>query len=137
MHAYRQTPPCLVENGAIHPRLAENKDADWGGHDPGIVTRHRSAIAIDPKGHVLFYAIGEETTPKELAEGLVALGASNAAELDINFGWTKFLIFGKPSPDAPLQITSSLFPKMLFRKLGYVTKSEPRDFFYVKRKPAR
>jgi hypothetical protein len=132
MVAYRQTPPCLLEKGALHPKLESGVEAPWGGQNPKIKTRRRSAIAIDASGRVLMYGFGEEANARELAQGLKSLGASAAAELDINYYWTRFLVFGKPKPDAPPEVTSTLV-KMQHRRDGYVSKPEPRDFFYVKR----
>jgi hypothetical protein len=132
MVAYRQTPPCLLEKGELHPKLAARVEAPWGGQNPKIKTRRRSAIAIDASGRVLMYGFSEEASARELAEGLKTLGASAAAELDINYYWTRFLLFGKPKADAPPEVTSTLV-KMQHRRAGYVRKPEPRDFFYVKR----
>jgi len=132
MLGYRQTPPCLLEDGALHPKLEAGVEAPWGGQNPKIKTRRRSAIAIDASGRVLMYGFGEEANARELALGLRSLGASAAAELDINYYWTRFLLFGKPTADAPPEVTSTLV-KMQHRRTGYVSKPEPRDFFYVKR----
>jgi len=132
--AYRQTPPCLLENGALHPRLAAHDDRPWGGNNPKLKTRRRSAIALDGTRSVLFYGFGDEASARELAEGLRIAGAAHAAELDINHSWTRFLLPGRPPPNGALQITSTLVPDMTHRTLGYVSKPEPRDFFYVKRR---
>ncbi len=135
MHAWRQAPACILEEGQLHPDLARRNERRWGGQDPKRKTRRRSAIALDKTGRILFYGFGDETGPKELALGLKTAGAHHAAQLDINYYWTRFLIFGKPKADAPLQVTSTLVPKMEHRKRGYIHRAEPRDFFYVIRKP--
>ena len=134
MAAYRQTPPCLVEGGAIHEDLANNRVRRWGGLDPKRKTRRRSAIGLDESGRVLFYGFGEEVDTRRLAEGMKHIGAAHAALLDINYSWTRFLLVGTPKADAPLQVTSTLVPKMVHRKRGYVEKPMPRDFFYVRSK---
>lgn len=131
MHAWRQAPGCILENGTLHPDFEKRDERRWGGRDPKRKTRRRSAIALDATGGILFYGFGDETNPKELALGLKAAGAHHAAQLDINYYWVRFLIFGRPKPDAPLQVTSTLIPKMEHRKRGYVHQAEPRDFFYV------
>jgi hypothetical protein len=79
---------------------------------------------------VLFYAIGEETEPRWLAEGLRVAGATRAAELDINWYWTRFLLFG--DADGRLKITSTLVPKMEHMETEYVERQSIRDFFYAK-----
>jgi hypothetical protein len=134
MTAFRQTPPCLVEQGELHPDLRANREAAWGGRVPNIKTRHRSAIGVDRSGRVLFYGLGEEAEPTMLAEGMRAAGAVDAAQLDINYYFTRFLVFGKPTPDAELQVTSPLIPRMQFGRRAYVEKAEARDFFYVRRR---
>lgn len=128
LEAYRQTPPCLLEGAELHPALAAGQEKAWGGNDPNLKTRRRSALGVDPSGRLLFYAYGEEAGAKLLAEGLRLAGAAEAAETDINYSWTRFLLFGKPKPDAPLQVTSTLVPKMVHQKKGYVTQAAPRDF---------
>jgi hypothetical protein len=128
----RQTPPCLLEQGAVHPDLLAGRDRAWAGHTPGIVTRRRSAVGIDESGKVLFYAVGVEATPKLLALGLRAAGAHDAAQLDINWNWTRFFSFalgegGKPS------IAKALV-EVEHTKRDYVTTASKRDFFYVLRR---
>ncbi|MCC6217285.1 MAG: hypothetical protein IT376_20675 [Polyangiaceae bacterium] len=130
MAAYRQTPPCLLEGGELHPRLEAHDERPWGGLDPKIVTRRRSALAVDASGRVLLYGYGDEAGTRDLALGLRALGAVAAAKLDLNFHWVRFLLVGGP-PGEPARITSTLVPQMPHRARGYVERPEPRDFFYV------
>jgi hypothetical protein len=134
IESFRQTPPCLVEQGKRHPLLDARNERPWGGHDPKRMTRRRSAIGIDSSQRVLYYAIGVELEPSELAQGLIYAGVDNAAELDINWSWTRFLLMGRPDPDAPLQVTGTLIPEMVHQRLGYVQKAIDRDFFYVTRR---
>jgi hypothetical protein len=129
---YRQTPPCLVESGAIHPRLLAGDARPWGGMAKDLKTRRRTAIGLDASGRVLLFGMGDEADPKLLAEAMKQAGAAHAAQLDINYNWTRFLVFG--TVDGTLQVTSTLIPKMVHRKRGYVVLSEDRDFFYVKRR---
>jgi hypothetical protein len=138
-HTLRQTPPCLVEGGLVHPALVAGKDKAWAGHTADLRTRRRSALGIDASRRVLFYAIGEETEPRWLAEGLRVAGATSAAELDINWYWTRFLLFGNGTKDGPdarsgLRITSTLVPKMEHQETEYVERASTRDFFYVVRR---
>jgi len=132
MRAFRQTPPCLVEEGALHPDLLAGRDKAWAGHTPGIVTRRRSAVGLDEHGGLLFYAIGVEATPRLLAEALRVAGARNAAELDINWNWTRFLVFEQGSEGTP-RVAAALVPGE-FSKTGYVSRPSERDFFYLLRK---
>jgi hypothetical protein len=133
--AYRQGPPCLLEQGTIHPDLLTDEDGVWAGKDPKLQTRRRSALGIDTTGRILFYGIGEEAKPRELAAAMHAVGCHDAVELDINWSWTRFLIFGQPKPGAALQVTSTLIPKMVHQSRGTLTRPEERDFFYLTRRP--
>jgi hypothetical protein len=129
--ALRQTPPCLVEAGAVHPLLTRGQDRAWGGQTPGIVTRRRSAVGLGADGRVLYYAIGVETSPKLLAQGLLAAGLHVAAELDINWNWTRFFTFSAGA-DGVLGVARSLVD-VEHSKRDYVERASERDFFYVLR----
>jgi hypothetical protein len=127
--ALRQTPPCLLERGALHSLLEQGRDKAWAGHTPGVVTRRRSAIGIDATGSTLYYAVGIETNAKLLAEGMRFVGASDAAELDINWNWTKFFTFTK-TEDGSLAVGATLVP-VEHAKSAYVGQASERDFFYL------
>jgi hypothetical protein len=130
MESFRQAPPCLLEEGAVHPALLRGDDKRWAGHAADLETRRRSAAGLDVTGHILFYAMGEEASPRWLAEALHLAGAHSAMELDINWYWTRFLLFGEPNGE-PLQVTSTLIPKMEHLKRGYVERPSTRDFIYM------
>ncbi len=130
--AYRQTPPCLIENASLDPRLAKGQDKPWGGQAKDLVTRRRSALGVDAPGHYLFYAVGEEASPLYLAKALLAAGASAGAQLDINWYWTRFLLFGEK--DGRLGVTNTLIDGMEFQPRSYVERASDRDFFYVVRR---
>jgi hypothetical protein len=132
IRALRQTPPCLAESGAIHPALARGQDRAWGGQTPGIVTRRRSALGVSADGKVLYYAVGVETPPKLLAQGLLAAGVHVAAQLDINWNWTRFFVFSA-GPDGELGVEASLV-SVEHGKRDYVGRASERDFFYVLRR---
>jgi len=132
MKGYRQTPPCILDSGAVHPSLVKGQDKAWAGHAADLTTRRRSAIGIDASRTVLFYAMGEEASPRWLAEALRIAGATSAAELDINWYWTRFLLFG--TEGGALHVTSTLVPKMEHMKTEYVERASSRDFFYVVRR---
>ena len=131
IRALRQTPPCLVENGAVHPQLEKGQDRAWGGQTPGIVTRRRSALGVSAGGRILYYAIGVETPPKLLARGLLAAGVHAAAQLDINWNWTRFFVFSRAGGE--LGIAESLV-EVEHGKRDYVERASERDFFYVLRR---
>lgn len=134
MAAYRQTAPCLLENSELHPELAAKQERAWGGRSPKRKTRRRTALGIDATGTMLLFGMGIEVGPHRLAEAMKHVGAVAAAQLDINWSWTRFLLFGTPSADPRLQVTSTLIPQMVHARFGYVEKAAFRDFFYVTRR---
>lgn len=136
--AMRQTPPCLVEQGEIHPALlGPEKPRRWGMSETGGVDIRRSAIGVMPGGRTLMYGLGEWITPRQMAEAMRTAGAADAAELDVNWSYTRFLLYGpRPSPGAPPEVTATLVPKIKHGPRQYVVKPEERDFFYLVRLPS-
>jgi hypothetical protein len=53
--AYRQTPPCLVEEGKTHTGLDVEYNRNWGAAVDGETIIRRSAIGIDRERKILFY----------------------------------------------------------------------------------
>jgi hypothetical protein len=132
--AYRQTPPCMVSGGELSSRLTSGDDRVYGGKQADLVTRRRSGIGISAGGRVLFFAISEEGDARHLAEGLRLVGSASAAQLDINWNWTRFLLVGDTKDG--VRITSTLLPKMNHGTREYVERPSQRDFFFVARAPA-
>lgn len=134
MVAYRQAAPCILKDGAEHPDLeTDRRPRPWGSAENGDTEIRRSALGLDASGRVLFYGLGEWVTVKELAVAIKAAGAVDASQLDINWSYTRFLLFGRPSPGEPLQVTSTLVPKIKHSRQGYVSTPAERDFFYLRR----
>ncbi len=129
----RQTPPCLLEQGGLHADLLAGRDRAWAGHTPGIVTRRRSAVGLSENAKVLFYAVGVEASPKLLALGLLAAGAHDGAQLDINWNWTRFFTFAQGT-DGKLRVAKTLV-EVEHTKRDYIEAASKRDFFYVLRRP--
>ena len=64
---YRQTPPCMLEQGKMHPKL-DNPDAKaWGATLSGATIIRRSAIGLDASGRTMFIALGNSTNARALA----------------------------------------------------------------------
>ncbi len=136
MSAYRQTPPCLVEEGNIHDALLSAEDATgWGVSVSGQTAIRRSAVGLDKSGKTLFYAIGDAVTAGTLARAMKAAGAENAAELDVNQAYPRFVFYAPAPHGVAPRVTSALIPDIHFSRSEYVGKPELRDFFYVTRKP--
>jgi hypothetical protein len=129
---WRQTPPCLVEGGAKHPDLAnEYKAKKWGGAEDGNKEIRRSAIGVGADPGVLYFAIGDWVTAEWLADGLVAAGVTAAAELDINYSYTRFIVYEHAAP-GELVATSPLLKDLKAPRREYWKEPTERDFFYLK-----
>jgi hypothetical protein len=129
LRAFRQTPPCLLEEGELHADLLAGRERAWAGQTPGIVTRRRSALGLSQDGRTLFYALGVEASPKLLATGLRAAGATSAAQLDINWNWTRFLLFNSTEGGAPR--VGATLAQVEHTTRDYVEIASKRDFFYL------
>jgi hypothetical protein len=138
MRYYRQTPPCLAENGEIHKLLHYNENATgWGATVSGDTVIRRSAIGLSKDGKIIYYGLGEAMTAQSLARGMVAAGAHDVAELDVNFSYPRFLFYDPPTAALPPMVSSAIIPHIEFGKYQYVSESSPRDFFYLTRRPLR
>ncbi len=136
MSAYRQTPPCLVEEGRVNDTLLTAEDAvGWGVSVGGGTVIRRSAIGLDHGGKTLLYAIGESVTAGTLARAMKAAGAENAAQLDVNQAYPRFVLYTAAAPNEAPRVASALIPDIVYSRSEYVGKAEWRDFFYVTRKP--
>jgi hypothetical protein len=133
--AYRQTPPCLVEQGVVNPAFeADPKTRRWGSSETGDTTIRRSALGLDATGNTLFYGLGEWITPGRLAAAMRAAGAVDAAELDVNWSYTRFLLYAPAKPGEAPEVSETLVPKIKHAPRGYVVKASERDFFYLVRR---
>jgi hypothetical protein len=134
MQAYRQTPPCLVEDGTVNPALSVETNRSWGATVSGETVIRRSAIGIDASGRTLFYGLGEAVTAHALAQAMHAAGARGSAQLDVNYAYPRFLFYGPmPGVDGP-RATSAIIQSIEYERWDYVVGSSPRDFFYLTRR---
>jgi hypothetical protein len=133
MIGYRQTPPCLVEEGKTNAALDIEYNKNWGATVSGETVIRRSAIGIDKAGRTLFYGLGEAVTAQSLSRAMKAVGAENAAQLDVNYSYPRFLLYDRVSADAPPSVGSALIPGIKFMSHEYVSDASPRDFFYLTR----
>jgi hypothetical protein len=133
MTAYRQTPPCLVEQGELNGALYDS-NRNWGATVSGETVIRRSALGVDASGKLLFYGLGEAVTARSLARGMHAAGARDVAELDVNHSYPRFLLYESAQAGAPPRVGSSLIPDVQFKPAEYVGDPSPRDFFYLLRR---
>jgi hypothetical protein len=132
MVGYRQTPPCLVEEGKTNTVLDGSEHTrNWGAAVGGETVIRRSAIGIDKTGRTLFYGFGDAVTAQSLSQAMKAVGVESAAQLDVNYSYPRFLLYERASPDGPPKATSSLVPGVKFVSREYVEDPSPRDFFYL------
>jgi hypothetical protein len=130
--ALRQTPPCLVEHGHVSSALlGAEKPRPWGMSETGSLDIRRSALGLTNDGKTAIFAIGEWVTPRQLAETMLAAGAKDAAELDVNWSYTRFLLYGR---GAEGDVTETLIPKTKHAPGLYVKRPSERDFFYLVRR---
>jgi hypothetical protein len=127
---WRQTPTCMFEDGAMHPRMAEGFVTRWGSQLDGETVIRRSAMGIDAAGKTLFVGISNHTTAPAIATGMRHAGAVTVAQLDINFSFPKFVTF-RTSSISKLRLAVPLAEGFEFSEHEYLRKASSRDFFYV------
>ncbi len=128
MDSFRQTPPYLAYQGQINPSLLNEQSTLWGATLDRHTVIWRSALGISTDGRTLFYGAGESLTARRLAEAMLAAGASDVAELDVNLSFERFLSYDAPNKDfagAPLLTTMTTKARM------YTLTPAKRDFFYL------
>jgi hypothetical protein len=131
---FRQTPECMWENDKLHAGLQAGAGLKkWGSTVDGETVIRRSGIGLNAERGVLFVAITNHTSARVLADGLHHAGATDVAQLDVNWSYPKFVTF------EPIGHTSVLHPVPLapgfeYSDDEYLRKKEKRDFFYVLRK---
>ncbi len=130
MRWWRQTPNCMYEDNELHPRLASGHSKKWGATLDGNTVIRRSAIGIDEAGETLFVGISNHTTADALALGVHHAGASNVAQLDVNFSFPKFVLFESKAPGGE-RLAVALADGFEFSENEFIRKRAPRDFFYV------
>ncbi|MEO8900694.1 MAG: hypothetical protein ABI488_03555 [Polyangiaceae bacterium] len=131
---FRQTPECMWERDKLHAGLQAGAGLKkWGSTVDGETVIRRSGIGLNADRSVLFVAITNHTSARVLADGLHHAGATDVAQLDVNWSYPKFVTF------EPIGHTSVLHPVPLapgfeFSDDEYLRKKEKRDFFYLLRK---
>jgi hypothetical protein len=131
---FRQTPECMWENDKLHAGLQAGAGLKkWGSTVDGETVIRRSGIGLNAERSVLFVAITNHTSARVLADGLHHAGATDVAQLDVNWSYPKFVTF------EPIGRTSVLHPVPLapgfeYSDDEYLRKKEKRDFFYILRK---
>lgn len=91
---------------ASRPSPSIDDIAAWGATLGGGAVVARSALGQDPQGNIV-YAGGMQALPADLAQALIAVGVTDAMELDINPGYVQLALAntagGPLSPGIPGQ----------------------------------
>jgi hypothetical protein len=133
---WRQAPSCMIEQGKMHPGLADPNIRSWGATLDGETVIRRSAIGLNEARDVLYVSITNDTTAGVIARGMRHAGAVDVAQLDVNWSYPKFVTF-EPGEEG------KLYPKALakgfeFSEDEFLRKAAHRDFFYLtRREPTR
>jgi hypothetical protein len=131
---FRQTPECMWENDKLHVGLQAGAGLKkWGSTVDGETVIRRSAIGLNADRSVLYVAITNHTSARVLADGLHHAGASDVAQLDVNWSYPKFVTF-EPIGRTHVLHPVALAPGFELSDDEYLRKKEKRDFFYVLRK---
>ncbi|MEZ4297224.1 MAG: phosphodiester glycosidase family protein [Polyangiaceae bacterium] len=125
---WRQTPACLLAGGKLHPGLYD-ENTNWGAALGGSTVVRRSAIGMDKTGETLFVAVSNHTSPRAIGVAMQHIGAVDAAQLDINYSYPRFVLF--PRNEAGERESVSLFEGFKVEKDDYVREPNLRDFFYL------
>ena len=128
MQSFRQTPAFLAYQGQVNSALAHEELFFWGKSVSGKTVIWRSALGVSADGRTLFYAAGESLTAQRLAEALVAAGASDVAELDVNLSYQRFLTYAPARSGFAEHV---LLDTMVYQPGMYVSRPAARDFFYL------
>jgi hypothetical protein len=131
---WRQTPPCMIDEGVPHPGLMAEKNARWGATLDGSTVIRRSAIGVSEDGQVLYVGIGDGTTAKAMALSMRHAGARNVAQLDVNWSFPKFVLFQPRETGSAELVATALCKGFEFSEDDYVRKRQSRDFFYLTRR---
>lgn len=130
--AFRQTPPCLVEGGAVNEALHGDLDKGWGASVSGQTIIRRSAIGLTADKRRLLYGLGDAVSARSLAEAMRAAGATDVAQLDVNEAFPRFLLVERSG--GAVEVKAPLIPDIRYSPSDYVGKPSDRDFFYVSRR---
>ncbi len=122
----RQNLPPLVTGGAASPSI--NVVSSWGATIGGRARVARSALGDDSTGDLL-YAGSSSALPVDLADALVAVGATTAMELDINPEWVQLDLAATPGGPLAAAVPGQSRPADQYLS-GWT-----RDFFTVVARP--
>ncbi|HYP78537.1 MAG TPA: phosphodiester glycosidase family protein [Polyangiaceae bacterium] len=133
LHWWRQTPGCMLQDGALHPGLRTQDSRSWGATLEGKTVIRRSAVGLSADARTLFVGISNSTTARALALGMQHVGARDVAQLDVNFSFPRFLLYTN-GEDGNLKAVGAV-RGLLYQPDEYLGHASTRDFFYVTARP--
>jgi hypothetical protein len=128
MQAWRQNGPLVVQDGQINPEIYNNDPKDWGYTVKDVSPTWRSGIGISADGQTLYYFAGPSLSIEALAKGMLAAGAVQGMQLDINNYWVHFVAVHFDGEELTLD---PLFPAAMNQNIDRYLYPHGRDFFYV------
>lgn len=133
---FRQTPACMFEQGEMHKGLTVETNTLWGATLDRDTVIRRSAIGLSEDRGTLFVGISEATTASAIAKAMNHAGAFDVAQLDVNWSYPKFVTVEPVDGDAKNPVVKAIVKGFEYKEDDYVRRPNPRDFFYLTRKPA-
>ncbi len=126
--AFRQNGPLVIQQGKIDPRIYNNSPEDWGYTVIDVSPTVRTGIGLSANGETLFYFCGPSLSMEALAKSMLAAGAWNSIQLDINNYWALFV---KIQPSGSNLIPEPLLPNLMVANVERYLWDYTRDYFYI------
>jgi hypothetical protein len=126
--AWRQNGPLVIHNGQINPQIYNDSPKDWGYTVTDVSPTLRSGIALSADGKTLYYLVGPHLTMEALAKSMLAAGAADGMQLDINNFWVLFVSI---HADNGKLVPEPLLPDQMTEFLDRYLHPYTRDYFYL------
>ena len=128
MECWRQNGPLVIADGQINPRIYNNSPKDWGYTVTDVSPTWRSGVGLSADERVLFYFAGNSLSMEALARSMLAAGAFQGMQLDINTYWVHFVAIRDSADRRELE---PLFPEMMKENVDRYLHQYSRDYFYI------
>ncbi len=130
--AYRQNLGPMIADGQLTAAARTNLVSEWGSPLKNSPLQPRSALGVDAHGNLVYVATMTQVSATQIAEALLAAGATEGMELDINPYWpiagASFAVLHAPG-GYPVQIPYSEHDPTIYNT-GW-----ERDFFVALAEP--
>jgi hypothetical protein len=128
MISYRQNGPMVIRSGKVNPVIYSNSPQDWGYTVNDVSPTVRSGIGLSMDNKTLFYFCGPSLSMESLSKSMLAAGAYNAIQLDINDYW---VLFVKIKQSGTRLAVEPLLPQFMVSGIDRYLFHSSRDFFYI------